>query len=126
MDLLDAPPPEPTPPAARVAPDGFFVVTVPVDLSKGLGLELQNVPGGGVRVAALAPDSVCAETGVRVGDAVLRVGDAPVASTADVVDALRARRDRPVVAISLRRAARPARAATSQVCHMWSYTIWVS
>ena len=112
VDLLDAPPPEPTPPAARVAPDGFFVVTVPVDLSKGLGLELQNVPGGGVRVAALAPDSVCAETGVRVGDAVLRVGDAPVASTADVVDALRARRDRPVVAISLRRAARPARAAT--------------
>jgi len=100
---MAGPPPPPLQPPE--SPWGDFVVTVPVDLQRGLGLELRN-GAGTVEVAALAPDSVCAPN-VRPGDVLLSVGDEYVQTAEDVVAKLRMRRADAAVSIRLRRSATP-------------------
>ena len=99
-----SPPPPPRPPPLQL-PEDDFVVTVPVDLQRGLGLELRN-GAGTVEVAALAPDSVCAPD-VRPGDVLLSVGDEFVQTTEDVVAKLRQRRADAAVSLRLRRSSAP-------------------
>ena len=101
-----SPPPPPRPPPLQL-PDASddFVVTVPVDLQRGLGLELRN-GAGTVEVAALAPDSVCSPN-VRPGDVLLSVGDEFVQTTEDVVAKLRQRRADAAVSLRLRRSSAP-------------------
>ena len=67
-----SPPPPPPPPLQLPDTNDDFVVTVPVDLQRGLGLELRN-GAGTVEVAALAQDSVCAPD-VRPGDVCIERG----------------------------------------------------
>ena len=71
-----------------------------MDLSRGLGLELRNTASG-VAVAALAPDSVCRDAGVRPGDVLLRVGADVVTTTDAVVATLRASRGAASVALTI-------------------------
>jgi len=105
-ELPASPPPPPRPPPLQL-PDASddFVVTVPVDLQRGLGLELRN-GAGTVEVAALAQDSVCAPD-VRPGDVLLSVGDEFVQTTEDVVMKLRQRRADAAVSLRLRRSSAP-------------------
>jgi len=55
-----------------------------------LGLLVANAEGGGVRVGGVRPDTVSARAGVQVGDVVIELSGAPIA-TADDLERIAAR-----------------------------------
>ena len=68
---------------ANLAPRELAVIELPPE-------KASRLPGGrGVAIAEVPTDGAAAEAGLRVGDIVLRVGNAPVRSAADVAGAIK-------------------------------------
>jgi S1-C subfamily serine protease len=70
-------------------------------------------PGPGVRVTGLVPDSPAAKAGIREGDVVLRVGDAPIANLQEFSNVLRTLAPGQTVKVILRRGAEDVQVAVT-------------